>query len=246
MNTTINTNTQYMYQNTNKKSNEEVQNTIDELSERNSYKRELGEVSFEIKFYEDLNPKEISYKDYKSLNIDALNTMFGKGSEKWEEAARLINTTSLTEDDTLNEVFFERELESMGSSNTPNTAHIMLTMLELTPSDVNSRYIVKGFDSENFMENMRKGIMPEVVRKETEPAIYTKDKLFADFERYKELHSGKEENRMLTFTYKDIFDAMDKIKDRYEEKIAQQQALIEQLTRNNKPNPISDLKEDVI
>jgi len=185
-----------------------------------------------------LDPKDISFKDYQGLNIEALNTMFGKGSPRWDEAVSLINTTSLTEDNTLNEVFFERELESFENSNIPNKAHITLAMLELYPPDFQVGYRVKNFDPENFMENMQKGIMPEVIQEQTLPAISTKEQLFADFERYKELHSEREvENRFLSFSYQDIFNAMDDIKSRYDEKVSEKKALLEELTKNNKQIP---------
>lgn len=230
-------NTQYTIDTTNTKSKEEIQEINDDVSARNSWKRELGEVSFEIKYYENLDPKEISFKDYQGLNIDALNTMFGKGSPRWEEAVNLINRTSFTEDDTLNEVLFENELESIKNNEISNGTLMFFAMADLYLPDFHVE--AKNFNPENFMENMKKGIMPEVTnRKETIPIISTKDQLFADFERYKELHSAKVDiNTIGSFTYEDIFNTMDDIKSRYYEKISEQKSLLEQLTKNNKQTP---------
>jgi len=49
-------NTQYTIDTTNTKSKEEIQKINEEVNARNSWKRAIGEVSFEIKYYEGFRP----------------------------------------------------------------------------------------------------------------------------------------------------------------------------------------------
>ncbi len=188
-----------------------------------SWYRMLGEVSFEIKPNENLNPYDISYNDYKKLNYEALETIFGKG-KNLDDAVGLLVTTDITDDDVLNKIFFDKELKTKGEGEESRMYDYSIMMVATMHFGDHLNALEKGY----FYDTGR--------------TTSTKDKLFDDFDKFKEYFHSNLDGWTGTIDIEGVFNTMDEIKTEYEKRAAENEALLKELTKNNKPNPLETIE----
>ena len=178
--------------------------------------RELGDVSFEIKRYENLDPFSISFEDYQNLNYDTLETIFGKYTQEWHDAVSLLGTASGTGDDILNKIVFDTLVETKGE--TKEWKDMQFAIMFSASFDFN---IEQGYHNNH---------------------LQSADDLFVAFDMVKQSITDPEPGRTWSkeLDTQTIFNTMDKIKQDYETKVKENEALLASYTRNNKPQTLED------
>lgn len=246
------------YQNNYNKVDKKEQVSNDEIW----YNRELGEVSFEIKRDEDLDPYSVSYEDYKSLNINALETIFGKNTPEFDSAIGLMGKTNITDDDILNKVFFDKTLNQITHGGDYSMMS-SLAMVMAIPLDIEAG-LERMFDPDNIgMFNLsqgqlehpfwqkilskgKDGIIPSSPDYSDNIDLHNSKQLLEHFRNIEEFFH-KEVNvdgYKHYFDEEKMFEVVDDIVKSYDNQVKENNAILEQLTKNNKPNPIDNLIQE--
>ena len=171
-----------------------------------------------------LDPFDISYEDYQYLNFDALEIIFGKNTKELYDAAKINNFSTLTNDQIVNKIYFDKLHETKGEG-------------EEWESYLHTRTAVSGLSFEEHIKNITNN---KIDTSSSEKMFTTKNKLFNDFNQFKDTYLDNNHNWQIDTNA--VIKAMDEIKTEYEKRVAENEALLKELTKNNKPNPLENIE----
>ncbi len=178
-----------------------------------------------------IQPTDISFDDYKKLTYDALETIFNGDSEKIGTASELLGTAKLTNDDVLNKIYFDKKSESI-KNNTPDKYFQTLGMIAIMNFKIDE-------NNDAFLPNdptslAKIGQSNKSNTTSQESLFTTKNKLFSDFDKFKGYYENSKENWSSNTNMDEIFKNMDEIKTLYNQKIEENNAILNSYTRNTK------------
>ncbi len=178
-----------------------------------------------------INPTDISFDDYKKLTYDALETIFNGDSEKIDIGSGLLGTAKLTNDDVLNKIYFDNKSESI-KNNTSDKYFQTLGMIAIMNFKIDE-------NNDTFFPNDPTSLakIGQVNKNNTtsqESLFTTKNKLFSDFDKFKDYYENSKENWSSNIDISEIFKNMDEIKNLYNQKIEENNAILNSYTRNRK------------
>ena len=178
-----------------------------------------------------VQPTVISFDDYKKLTYDTLETIFNGNSEKISTASGLLGTAKLTNDDVLNKIYFDKKSESI-KNNTPDKYFQTLGMIAIMNFKIDD-------NNDAFLPNdptslAKIGQSNKSNTTSQESLFTTKNKLFSDFDKFKDYYENSKENWSSNTNMNEIFKNMDEIKTLYNQKVEENNAILNSYTRNTK------------
>lgn len=178
-----------------------------------------------------IQPTDILFDDYKKLTYDALETIFNGNSEKIGTASGLLGTAKLTPDDVLNKIYFDKKSESI-KNNTPDKYFQTLGMIAIMNfkiDDNNDAFLPNDPTSLSKIGQSNKSNTTS-----QESLFTTKNKLFSDFDKFKDYYENSKENWSSNTNMNEIFKNMDEIKTLYNQKVEENNAILNSYKRNTK------------
>ena len=188
-------------------------------------------TDFTTQINSNIKPTDMSFDDYKKLTYDALETIFNGDSEKIGIASGLLGSAKLTNDDILNKIYFDNKSESI-KNNTSDKYFQTLGMIAIMNFKIDE-------NNDAFLPNDPTSLakIGQVNKNNTtsqESLFTTKNKLFSDFDKFKDYYENSKENWTSNIDISEIFKNMDEIKTLYNQKIEENNAILNSYTRNTK------------
>ena len=215
-------------------------------------------------------PKEITYDEYKNLTKEDINKLFPKEtmSEENEKAISLFTRATGSKDEILNQVLFEKELESDNSKFTKRTSRMIDMIMQSWESmeqfkiaaNKTEQYMrdnnitfskedlaTKGLE---FYSQIHSAMYKETVVPQNQKKI-SANELFEVFDNNKK--GGESTIAWNKYTPKDEYyqyhQAMlaheESIKVAYQKKVDENNSLLNQYTNNNKQNPVENSESTI-
>jgi hypothetical protein len=184
----------------------------------------LDSLSKDYSKIEELKATDISFDDYKKFDKDSLKVIFQNNPEEKKQALQLLYYSDFTDDDKLNEIYFNSEVKAQ-NNNKPNDYFLTLGMIAI----------------------MKRGNNLEMGMEQTYNPNYTKDGLFSEFDKFKQYYQDTKESWTNNINMSEVFKNMDEIKSLYTQKVEENNAILNSYTRNtnNKYETIEKNNEPV-
>ena len=220
---------------------------------------------FDSLINKDIAPKEITYNEYKNLTKEDINKLFPKDtmSEQNTKAISLFTRATGSEDEILNQVLFEKELESDGSKFTKRTSRMIDSFMNIwesmeqmkIASEKTEQYMKDNninFSKEEllttgieFYSKIHSAMYKETVVPENQKKISASE-MFEIFDNNK--MGGEETIRRNKYTSHDEYynyhyamvEYENSIRDAYQKKVDENNAVLASYTQNNKSNPVEN------
>ncbi len=185
--------------------------------------KKLENVSFDIKRDENLKSDDISFEDYQYLNEEAIDIIFGKDTEESFKASRIMIISTMTNDKILNKIYYDKLTETIDDN--------QRNVFEMTQEAVGilDLRLAGEPEKETFFQSRAK-----------DGYSITKENMFAGFDAFKE--SLNDKSRTWQIDTNAVIKAMDEIKTEYEKRVKENESLLKELTKNNKPNPLENIE----
>jgi|GEM_PF-2691010 len=202
-------------------------NTTDTLSgstsniDADTTQKGLDSLSEDYTNIEGLKPTDISYEDYKKLTYEALEVIFHGDGKKIGPASGLMKMSQLTNDNELNKIYFDEEITAQKKGEL-NKYNFTLAMVSL---------MYKNLDVQNGI-SINTSDIPD--SNDTEQLYTTKDKLFLDFDKFKQFYQDTKENWTNAIDINEVFKNMNEIQSLYNQKIEENNTILNSLIKNNK------------
>ncbi len=175
----------------------------------------LDSLSKDYSKIEGLKATDISYDDYKKFDKDSLKVIFQNNPEEKKQALQLLYYSGFTDDDKLNEIYFNSEVKAQ-NNNKPNDYFLTLGMIAI----------------------MKRGNNLEMGMEQNYNPNYTKDGLFSEFDIFKQYYQDTKESWTNNFDMSEVFKNMDEIKSLYTQKVEENEAILSSLTKNTRESVI--------
>ena len=196
---------------------------VNKYSQDKSHQVNSINTDFTMQINSNIEPTDISFDDYKKLTYDALETIFNGDSEKIGIASELLGSAKLTNDDVLNKIYFDNTSDKYFQ--TLGIIAIMNFKIDenndaFLPNDSTSIAKIGQSNNSNITSQ--------------ESLFTTKNKLFSDFDKFKDYYENSKENWSSNTNMDEIFKNMDEIKTLYNQKVEENNAILNSYTRNTK------------
>ena len=191
----------------------------------------LASLSTDYSSNSNIKPTDISFDDYKKLTYDALETIFKGDSEKIGTASELLGTAKLTNDDILNKIYFDNKSESIKNNTSDKYFQTlgMIAIMNFKIDENNDAFLPNDPTSLSKIGQSNKSNTTS-----QESLFTTKNKLFSDFDKFKDYYENSKENWTSNIDISEIFKNMDEIKTLYNQKVEENNAILNSYTRNTK------------
>lgn len=188
-------------------------------------------TDFSTQINSNINPTDISFDDYKKLTYEALETIFNGDSEKIGIASGLLGNAKLTNDDILNKIYFDNKSESIKNNTSDKYFQTlgMIAIMNFKIDENNDAFLPNDLTSLSKIGQSNKSNTTS-----QESLFTTKNKLFSDFDKFKDYYENSKENGSSNIDISEIFKNMDEIKNLYNQKIEENNAILNSYTRNTK------------
>ncbi len=191
----------------------------------------LASLSTDYSSNSNIKPTDISFDDYKKLTYDALETIFKGDSEKIGTASELLGTAKLTNDDILNKIYFDNKSESI-KNNTSDKYFVTLGMIAIMNFKIDENNDAFLPNDPTSLANIGQSNKNTTTSQES---LFTiKNKLFSDFDKFKDYYENSKDNWTSNVDMNEIFKNMDEIKTLYNQKVEENNAILNSYTRNTK------------
>ncbi|MGB5917682.1 hypothetical protein [Arcobacter sp.] len=214
-------------------------NSINKTQTTNSNIENSSEVLFSSLLSKNVSPTDISYDEYKKLTTEDIENLFPRKDMPQEntKALSLHSRVNASDDETLNQVLFEKELESNG--NTMDSFSIdLLIESKKVGKELNILLMENEYRKENNMGDkeeipleVKNNIEAKAEKNPTNGKI-TPEELFEYFDNFKIIQKDSEE----------VFSMFDDIQKEYEKRVSERDAILNSYTSNNKANPLENIK----
>lgn len=215
---------------------------------------------FNLESLNNKDPKEITFKEYQQLSYEDIEKLFGKDNYREREASKLLGMAQFTDNETLNEVFFENTLKVFKSggdfinlsSFAILSANPMDTQAQLDyifdPDNIeNMAFTAEQKKSPFFQELLSKkdGYIPPKPAYENQINIHNSEQLLEYFHNFKKHFEEKIDSPQKTFAFdvNKLFQTVDGILDSYKQKVNENNAVLTSYTRTNTTNPANKVEE---
>lgn len=191
----------------------------------------LASLSTDYSSNSNIKPTDISFDDYKKLTYDALETIFKGDSEKIGTASELLGTTKLTNDDILNKIYFDNKSESIKNNTSDKYFQTvgMIAIMNFKIDENNDAFLPNDPTSLANIGQSNKNTTAS-----QESLFTTKNKLFSDFDKFKNYYENSKDNWTSNVDISEIFKNMDEIKTLYTQKVEENNAILNSYTKNTK------------
>ena len=183
----------------------------------------LASLSTDYSSNSNIKPTDISFDDYKKLTYDALETIFNGDSEKIGIASELLGSAKLTNDDVLNKIYFDntsdKYFQTLG----------IIAIMNFKIDENNDAFLPNDPTSLSKIGQSNKSNTTS-----QESLFTTKNKLFSDFDKFKDYYENSKENWTSNVDMNEIFKNMDEIKTLYTQKVEENNAILNSYTKYTK------------
>ena len=196
----------------------------------------LNGLSTNYSTIDNLQPTDISFEDYTKLTYSALEVLFNGDGSKVGPASGLMASSHMSEDKILNEIIFDNAIETYG---TEETSMQSILFKSFPPKLETHHFDSVAFspDDNSYLANLardnRLHTNSELNDKDTSP---TKQTFFKSFDKLMNLFEQKINNWTSSNDKSELIKTMDKIKSLYKQKVEENNAMLENYTKNSKPN----------
>lgn len=224
-------------------------NSINKTQTTNSNIENSSEVLFSSLLSKNVSPTDISYDEYKKLTTEDIENLFPRKDMPQEntKALSLHSKVNASDDETLNQVLFEKELESNGNE-AQNSANFLINSALDWPKTISKLHNIFEMQSKYMQENNIENVddIPSSVmynieakaEKEASEEKITPEELFKSFNNLKLTFENKENNSWK----EEVFSIFDDIQKEYEKRVSERDAILNSYTSNNKANPLENIK----
>lgn len=188
-------------------------------------------ADFSTQINSNIKPTDISFDDYKKLTYDALETIFNKDSEKIGMASELLASAKLTNNDVLNKIYFDKKSESI-KNNMPDKYFQTLGMIAIMNFKIDENNDAFLPNDPTSLAKIGQSNKSNITSQES--LFTTKNKLFSDFDKFKDYYENNKENWSSNIDMNEIFKNMDEIKTLYNQKVEENNAILNSYRRNTK------------
>ena len=196
---------------------------VNKYSQDKSHQVNSINTDFTMQINSNIEPTDISFDDYKKLTYDALETIFNGDSEKIGIASELLGSAKLTNDDVLNKIYFDntsdKYFQTLG----------IIAIMNFKIDENNDAFLPNDPTSLGKIGQSNKNTITS-----QESLFTTKNKLFSDFDKFKDYYENSKENWTSNVDMDEIFKNMDEIKTLYNQKVEENNAILNSYTRNTK------------
>ena len=196
---------------------------VNKYSQDKSHQVNSINTDFTMQINSNIEPTDISFDDYKKLTYDALETIFNGDSEKIGIASELLGSAKLTNDDVLNKIYFDntsdKYFQTLG----------IIAIMNFKIDENNDAFLPNDPTSLGKIGQSNKNTTTS-----QESLFTTKNKLFSDFDKFKDYYENSKENWSSNTNMDEIFKNMDEIKTLYNQKVEENNAILNSYTRNTK------------
>ena len=196
---------------------------VNKYSQDKSHQVNSINTDFTMQINSNIEPTDISFDDYKKLTYDALETIFNGDSEKIGIASELLGSAKLTNDDVLNKIYFDntsdKYFQTLG----------IIAIMNFKIDENNDAFLPNDPTSLGKIGQSNKNTITS-----QESLFTTKNKLFSDFDKFKDYYENSKENWTSNIDISEIFKNMDEIKTLYNQKVEENNAILNSYTRNNR------------
>ena len=191
----------------------------------------LASLSTDYSSNSNIKPTDISFDDYKKLTYDALETIFKGDSKKIGTASELLGTAKLTNDDILNKIYFDNKSESIKNNTSDKYFQTvgMIAIMNFKIDENNDAFLPNDPTSLANIGQSNKNTTAS-----QESLFTTKNKLFSDFDKFKNYYENSKDNWTSNVDISEIFKNMDEIKTLYNQKVEENNAILNSYTKNTK------------
>lgn len=191
----------------------------------------LASLSTDYSSNSNIKPTDISFDDYKKLTYKALETIFNGDSEKIGTASGLLGTAKLTNDDILNKIYFDNKSESIKNNTSDKYFQTlgMIAIMNFKIDENNDAFLPNDPTSLSKIGQSNKSNTTS-----QESLFTTKNKLFSDFDKFKDYYENSKDNWTSNVDMNEIFKNMDEIKTLYTQKVEENNAILNSYTKNTK------------
>ena len=200
-------------------------------------------------------PTDITYNEYKNLSVEDIANLYTKESmsDEYDKAIALHTSAHFSDDEILNQVLFDKELDSYGSEVQNFVSRkieslgrfwdLLKEPLEISEKTTELMNIPKNtepIDKETLAQIAADKKRWDNWRKEDKPPADFLFNVFAnnrmDFEQNREYYKNSES----TFRKhgQEILAIYDSIQSEYEKRVSEQKSALNNYTKNNKPNAL--------
>ncbi len=226
-------------------------------STQTAKKNEVSEVQFSIEPNQTLDPYSVSFQEYQKLTFDDLEVIYQNEPHPRKNlgtAQGLLTTSTFTNDDILNNVLFDDAIHSH-NTNQPISSTFHTMAMSAIPDMIKNIELI--FDPDNLAVTPEQIIndpfLQELMLKKDgirskipEPTIDIKDgkELLEYFKNYKNFFNENLRDGWTGAIDKNkIFKDIENIVVTYEKEVNENKVILNELTKNTKPNPLDNVSQ---
>lgn len=200
----------------------------------------LNSLSKDYANIEGLKPIDISFEDYEKMSYKALEVIFEGNGDFIGKASGLMATAQLTEDKILNKIFFDDFSKAQKEGTTSKYSQVLL-MTGILDLDINIHIDPNTLSDGDFLKTANKSSNSNFLSQSTNEkasVLSTKDSLLKGFDDFRDFYYNGDGNWTNNFDMSVVFKNMDEIKNLYNQKVQENEAILSSIMKDTKQQAI--------